>query len=446
MIRTLWYLIKICLVLGVATYLAMLPGEVMLEWNIYNVTLQMGFLAVSSFLFFLVLVYASGLAYRIISFPSSFARYRKQRRQEQGHKALLRSLTAAALGDHKNARYLAHRAQKLLPESESGLPLLLQAQAVREMGDAAHADEPYQMLLKNTETSLLGLQGLIQNAIMSADFSKALILAREAFQKYPKNYQLLRAVYDLEIRNRLWSDALNTLDQAVKRKVIERDKAFRDRVAIYCVLGDMALAAESQDEALVSFKKAVDGDALFVPAVVRLARLYKIMDQRKKAVKIVLQAWKKVAHPELISVWADLMPSKKSGQVSPKFKWVESISDYHGDKFCLLAAMARAAIEDGLWGDARAILARAEKLQPNEEVYLLWVMLEEKTSGRADVIRQWLDRAYHASQPAQWVCSKTKRCFPVWQAVVEPEGFFNTLEWCDDLESGSSDPVVFLPA
>lgn len=434
MLRTVWYLVKICLVLGVATYLATLPGAIRIEWEPYHVTLQMGFLAVSAFFLFLAMVFASGVAYRIMSFPRAYSRYRKQKRHAQGYKALLRSLTAAATGDYKNARYLAHRAQRLLPEDEGGLPLLLQAQALREMGRdtgdvAVNADEPFRLLLKNAETSLLGLQGLMQNAILASDFSKALVLAREAVQKYPKNYSLLRTVYDLEIRNRLWSDALLTLDKAVKYKIIEKDQASRDRVAIYCVLGDMALEGGRGDEALAFFRKGVDADASFIPALVRLGRLYKDRDQRRKALSLVAKAWKKHPHRELAGLWADLAPVRKIGDISPRYKWVESLVSSHPDALCSVLALAQAAIEDGLWGDARSMLVRAEKISASEDVYRLWVRLEEETARRPEVIRQWLDRVYQAPKAAGWICSKSRRPFAVWQAVVEPEGYFNTLIW-----------------
>ncbi|MCB1559360.1 MAG: hypothetical protein KDJ50_10600 [Alphaproteobacteria bacterium] len=429
MFKTLWYLLKICVVLGIATYLATLPGLLRVEWNDYSVTLQIGFIAVSAFIGFLILLVASGLAYRVFSFPTSFIRYRAQKRHAEGYKALLRSLTAAATGDHKNARYLAHRAQKLLPEDEQGLPLLLQAQATREMGDFSSVDEPYQLLLKNAETSLLGLQGLVQNAILASDFSKALLLAREAVKKYPKNYVLLKTVYDLEVRMKLWNDALLTLDQAIKRKVIDKSKGQSDRCAIYCALGDMARDSQRQQEALEFYRRAVDLDALFVPAVVRLAQLYLAMDLRKKAEAVLLKAWKKVVHPDLIALWAKVMPERKAGAVSPKYKWVESVARYHPDAFCTHLELARAAIDECLWGEARSELAKAEKVRADKQVYQLWVTLEEKTTGRADVVRQWLDRAYKAKPTASWVCARSGRSFANWMPVVEPEGFFNSLRW-----------------
>ncbi|HNQ91840.1 MAG TPA: heme biosynthesis HemY N-terminal domain-containing protein [Alphaproteobacteria bacterium] len=443
MINTIWYLFKICLVLGVATYLATLPGELVLEWGQYRMAVQMGFVAVAAFLGFLAMVFASGLAYRIVSFPSSFMRYRQHRRHAKGYQALLRSLTAAATGDQKNARYLAVRAQKLLPESEAGLPLLLQAQAMRDLGDGATKDEPYQLLLKNAETALLGLHGLTQNAILDGDFAKALLLAREAIKKYPKNYALLKTVYDLEVRNRLWNDALLTLDQAVKRKVIPKETAAHDRAAVCVVLGDMATEGGRAGETLALYQKAVDVDNIFVPAVARLARAYLSAGERKKALSVVSKSWKKAAHPDLIPLWMEVMPSPRVGEIAPHYKWFESLAKSHPDSPCVVLGLAKAAIQDGLWGDARVALARAEKLGPTEELYRLWVLLEEKTENRAEVIRQWLDRAYTAPKSSSWVCSKTGRVFSEWRAIVEPEGLFNTLVWA---KIQSSDPALMLAA
>lgn len=450
MIRTLWYLVKIILLLGVATYLATLPGALQLSWADYHVTVQMGFLAVSAFGLFLAMVYVSGLAYRVVSFPKAYRQYRQQKRYQQGYRALLQSLTAAATGDQKHARYLAYRAQKYLPETESGLPLLLQAQALREinkgdLSDPQALDKPYAMLLQNAETALLGLQGLVQNAILAGDFEKALVLARDAARKYPKNYALLKTVYDLEIKNRLWNDALVTLDLAVKHKVMDKGASFHDKAALYCVLGDMARDGGRMDEALASYKKAASAEKNFVPAIVRLADGYLQIDQRKKALSVVEKCWKETGHPDLIPVWRRLKPAPKSGQLAPTYKWFEYVLAYHPASYEGLLALAEAAIEDGLWGDARAALAKAEKIAPSDALYKLWVKIEEKTTNRSDVIRQWLDRAYSAPKLPRWVCEETGRSFDVWQAVIEPHGPFNSLVWrVEDLSGKANEKVKLI--
>ncbi len=425
MFRAVWYLIKIIVLVGLAVFLLVQPGDVVIGWMDYKITVRLGVMAVAILTLLFFVSFLSEFATRISLWPKNLARARAERRRAKGYRALLQSLSSAAIGDHKNAYYLAHRAQKFLPEDEAGLPLLLQA---RNGGEGKN-EEPYRLLLKNADTALLGLQGLTQNAILAGDFEKALLLARQAYQANPKNFTLLKAVYDLEVRNRLWNDALVTLNNAVRHKVITRDVADHDRVAIDLALGDMAKQEGRPLEAGEFYLRAYKLDNDFVPALVRLIQYYLDIGKRHKALSLLEKSWKKQAHPAFLPLWRDLVPEQKQGQPNVKFRWFQWIAEFHPDSDVAQLALARAAIEEQIWGDARDALAKAEKIRQSSEVYELWVRLEEKTSNRSDVIRQWLDRAYKASTGGSWVCTKTGRSFSEWCPVVEPEGLFNTLIW-----------------
>lgn len=429
MLRALWYLTKILVVVGLAVFLMVQPGDVVVGWKDYTVTIKLGFAAVTLLIAMLAVSFMSEMVTRVSLWPRNLARARADRRRSKGYRALLQSLSAAAVGDHKTANYLAFRAQKFLPEDESGLPLLLQAQALSRAGKSQGNEEPYRLLLRNADTALLGLQGLTQNAILAGDFQKALLLARQAYRDNPKNHSLLKSIYDLEIRNRLWSDALVTLEKAESKKVILRDDADRDRVAIYLCLGDMAKRDARLDEAYELYRRAYKIDDDCVPAVVRFVDICIALDKRRKALSLLQSAWKREAHPAYIPVWRSLVPEQKSGKPNVKYDWFKWVAAFHPNSEVAQLALARVAIEEGLWGDARVALAAAEKLGSSAEIYELWVLLEEKTSNRADVIRQWLDRAYQAKSGGVWICTKTGRSFPEWVAVVEPEGLFNTLVW-----------------
>lgn len=430
MIRSLWYIIKIICVVGLAIYLLVQPGQVTIGWNDYQVTVQLGYAAVALLILVVFVSILSEILTRLSLLPKNLARARAERRRTKGYRALMQSLSAAATGDQKNAYYLAHRAQKFLPESESGLPLLLQAQAISKKGDGSGNEEPYKLLLKNADTALLGIQGLTQNAILAGDFGKALLLARKAFAENPKSQNLAKAVYDLEIKNKLWNDALVTLD---KNKKIMRDIADIDRKVIFIVLGDMAREQGRGDEAMAFYKKAVNEDSLFIPAQTRYISALLAEGFRKKALSVLEKAWKKEAHPDYIQLWAQLVPEQKQGKPNVKFRWFQSIADVHPDAAVGQLALARVAIDEQLWGEAKIALVKAEKLGAKTEVYRLWVTLEEKTTNKPDVIRQWLDRAYHTKSASGWVCMKTGRRFAEWRAVVEPENLFNTLIWSNDI-------------
>lgn len=457
MIRSLFYLLKIILLVGSVSYLASLQGNVTLGWQDYRITMGMNLLAVMGFVGFLLLIALAGIVHDILAIPRRLARYRAQKRHERGYKFLLRGLTAAAVGDHKNARQLAFKSQKLLPEDESGLSLLLQAQAQRAMGnyeaDAGQnidIDQPFRMLLRNAETTLLGLQGLVQNAILSNDFEKALILARDVVKKYPKNYALLKTLYELEIRNHLWNDALVTLESAEKHKIIAAQNAKNDRTVLYIVLGDLAREAARLEEAEKSYKRAYKISPHFVPAILKLAEFYARHDKVKKAADLIQKSWKESPHPEFLKLWWQLRPAagpaglRAGGDARARdakdsaLKWMDKLTRLHDPNlFHALLYHAKAAIEDGLWGEARVSLGKCEKISQDASVFKLWVELEEKTSARADVIRQWLDRAAMAKPNYGWLYAKTHRLYEEWQAVIMPENDFNALIWTPPMDDGA---------
>jgi HemY protein len=432
MLKSIWYLFKVLIVIGFAVFLAVQPGTVQLTWRDYTFRdVHLGAVAVMLFMLMATLMILTGFFYQMAALPRELSRRYKEKRRTRGYQALVNSLTAAAAGDHKHAYYLAHRAQTLLPENESGIPLLLKAHAAKSRGHNADTDQAFKELLKNADTALLGAHGLMQKAMIQGDYPQALRLAREAQSKQPRNLALLKPVYDLEIRNRLWDEALVTLEKAVSGKVIPRYEADHDRTAIYCILGDRAKAAGQQEEAFRFYKKACDLSPYFAPAVDRLARSWLDRGQRLRALYLVKKAWIGNPHPDLMPLWDMLTPRNEQEPHKARYRWFEWIQEFHPDKSFAVLALARVAIEEGLWGEARAALVRAEKIEPSAQLYRLWVMLEERTGNKADNIRQWLDRAANAPAPKTWTCQKTGRQFDRWVAIVEPEGFFNTVVFGD---------------
>jgi len=429
MFRALWYVVKVLVVVGVAIFLLVQPGEIVIGWKGYQITVQLGYAAVALLITFVLIAGFSEMLTRLSMWPANLARARAERRRTKGYRALMQSLSAAATGDQQNAYYLAHRAQKFLPEEESGLPLLLQAQAMSKKGGDIDRDEPYKILIKNADTALLGIQGLTQNAILAGNFEKALLLARKAFEENPKNLNLVKAVYDLEIKNKLWNDALVTLD---KHKKTLGDVADQDRKVIYIVLGDMAKDQGRPDEAAAFYKKAYKADDKFIPANTRYIQSLMDTGSKRKALSLLEKSWKREAHPDYIPLWNALVPEQKVGKPNVKFRWFQWIAEFHPQSEVAQLALAKVAIEEQLWGEARIALVQAEKLGKSADIYKLWVLLEEKTANKPEVIRQWLDRAYQADPSGAWVCLKTGRQFPAWQAIVEPENLFNTLVWMAD--------------
>ena len=431
MFKSIWYLLKILVLIGVGVYLASLKGSVRVTWDDYVLTVHTGIAALLSFLIILAVSFFTGVLHDLLSLPKEWKRSRSETRRGKGHQAVIRALAAASAGDYKNAYYLAHRAQKFLPASEAGLSLLLQAHAARGRGNEADSEAAFRELLNNADTAVLGIQGLIQKEIIEGDFARALKLARDSAALQPRNSHLLKPVYDLEIRNRLWSDALATLNKIATAKSIPLDDIKSDRSAIYIVLGDLAKSEGKFTQSFDAYKKAYHANPKSTPAAMRLALAERDFEKRNAALSIARKNWTATANPQMLPVLRKFAPIDKKDQRTSDYSWMESFLKLHPESQEALLALAQTAIDHGMWGEAKSALARAEKIRPSRDLYLLWAQVEEMTNKNPDVIRQWLDRSTKAPIGPRWICSRTHRIFDQWVAVVEPEGFFNTLEWRD---------------
>ena len=259
--------------------------------------------------------------------------------------------------------------------------------------------------------------------VLDGDLRGALEMARAQAAQYSKNAHLLRPVYDLERRNKLWNDALITLGKLQKANVIARDEAGQDKAVLWIILGDMAAAQNDNETAIKAYKHAHYAAPKFAPTVLRLSRLHLKLGQRYRAVSLAKRAIEKNFHPSFVALWDDLKPQDKN------LRWFEWLANHAPTSAAALNSLAKSAIDLSLWGEAKSALMRAEKIEPTKDVYRLWVELEEKNNAPQHVVRQWLDRLETAPAAQGWVCKQTMRSFADYTPVVEPETLFNTVEW-----------------
>ncbi len=426
MIRAIIFMIKVALLVALAVWVADRPGSVAIEWMEYKFTLHMGvFLLI--FLFTVLLAIAIfGVIKGVADFPKSFRRYREYLRREKGYKALTLGLTAVAAGDGKSANYQAGRATKLLSE-DTGLPLLLKAQAERMTGKEEEARETFALLLQDKNAAFLGVRGLLQAALDMENYSKALELGREALRLHPKQPWILRVVYDLEIKLQDWEAARKTLCRAERVGAVKADKAGSDRVAMLLIEVDKDLEQDNRAAAFAKLKKAHGYDPSFAPTVTRLAKMHVQRRHRKKAVAVIEKAWKIAPHPELAIVWDLAAPKSKKEDPMARLKWFEKLLALKPASGEGQLAVAQAAMDDGLWGEARSHLKMAEEAEPSRGVYTMLVALEERSTQNEEAIMEWMDKAEEAAPGKQWVCRETGRIYPEW-VPVSTQGF-NTIEW-----------------
>src|SRR6185295_17797099 len=91
-------------------------------------------------------------------------------------------------------------------------------------------------------------------------------------------------------------------------------------------------------------------------------------------------------------------------------------------------AAAEAAIEQGLWGSARAYLERADSIRPGPRLYRLRARLAQALD-RPEEASLMLRKAAEAPPDKTWVCAETGRTYEHWSPVAQPHGSFNTIIW-----------------
>ncbi len=431
MIRALWFLAKTALLIGAVLWVAEQPGTVRVEWLETTITIHVGLFMAGLLGIILLSIFIYGVIRGAADLPARYRHHAKTKAREKGYRALTLGLTAVAAGDTKAAIRESKRARSLLPD-DKGLPLLLEAQSARLDGREGDAQKAFVALLDNKDAAFLGVRGLLQSSIESGDYGSALKLARKALALHPKQKWILRSVYDLEVRGRHWSNARDILARAVKAKAISKERAQSDKVAMA-----LALALEAQDQGLDEvvhdqLKKAYRLDGTFIPGVIMLAQYYAGKGQRKKAVALVERVWRKTPHAALVTLWGGLMDEKvqKTDALS-RLRWYERLVKLNTEHAAGHLAAGVAAMDGGLWGEARAHFTQVEKLQPSAALYKALAKLEEKAAGNEEAARVWLEKAADADGDKVWVCRESGRVYDFWRPIALPHGSFNTIEWAE---------------
>ncbi len=425
MIRIVFFFAAIAAIAAIATWIAEPPGRVDIRWGDYVLETSPGVLAAAVALAGALVLAALYLFRMFWSGPRQIGRMRQTRRERLGYRALTRGLVAVAAGDAKGAHRLARRADMML--SEPPLTLLLTAQAAQLEGDENAARRSFEAMLENRETAFLGLRGLLVQAQRADDMASALELAERAFALRPDTPWVLTALLELQTRAGRWSEALDTVDRALRRGAVD-DEAGRQRRA--GLLTELARTLRDQGEgsdALRIANRARDADPAFLPAALLAAGLAKEQGRGGAAGRIVAEAWRHCPHPALGRLFVSLHPdSTAADRVKRIEKLVEDTRD-HAESRMLLA---RAALDAKFWGTARRCLEEAAaEAQPTAGVFRLLARLEELESGDGDAVRRRLEQASEASPDAAWLCERCGAASPNWTIACERCGALDSLAW-----------------
>ena len=424
MIRALIGVIVVAVLVAGTVFFADHPGRVDILWQGWRVETSVAVLAAAAILAALVAGLLFSLLSLIVETPRKLLRARRERRRRTGYRALAQGMVAVAAGDPQEACRYAKRANLLL--ADPPLTLLLSAQAAQLDGDEEAAKKFFTAMLEQPETEFLGLRGLFNQAMREGDRAEALRLVERAMALRPQAKWVARSRLDLETRERRWEAARETLAQAARRRLLPAEQVRHHRGVILYELSCAALANGDQRRAtaLAGEAQALTED-LATPAAHHAQLLLK-QQRTRRAAKAVDRAWRAAPHPDLAGVYGAIHEGE-----SPlaRVKSFERLAAQNPTARESHLALAEAALDAQLWGEARRHLTDALAAGTTPRICQLMARLEEAEHGELGPVREWLDRAVGAMPDPRYVCASCGRESLDWRSLCPHCGAFDALSW-----------------
>lgn len=445
MIKTLLFVVVATMVVAGALWLAEYPGDVQLSAGGLQVAVPLPVFIAAVLLVSMVVAIAYRVWRSLRKAPKETRAFFTRRTREKGYRALTQGMVAVAAGDAGEAARQARKADVLL--NEPPLTMLLSAQAAQLDGDEAAAKRYFTAMLEREETAFLGLRGLLMQAQRDGNGGEALALAHRARALRPKTPWVLTTLLDLQIAGHHWREAVNTLDDAVRRKAIDADKARHDKAVLLLGCSQAAEEENNTVEALSFARKAHAQKPDFLPATLRYAALSAGAGKKRQAIKIIEDSWARTPHRDLATLYGSL---EEGADPLKRVKRLEKLAALNADHPDSHVALAEALLAAKIWGAARSHLEEAGGDDPSARICKLMAELEEGEHGNLDAARSWLLRATMSAPDQNWICGDCGAAARSWTPTCARCGSLGTLDWRTPeraliLEDGTQAPANFLP-
>ena len=373
-------------------------------------------------LLFLILYLVIRLFAGLLRLPRNLGRRRRERRRTGGDAAVTRTLIALAANDAGAARREAGRSRRLL--GDTPLTLLLAAQAGRQAGREAEATEIFAALADRSDGRLLGLRGLLRQAVAAQDWPAAAALAERAEAAHPGATWLADERRRMALQTGQWREALRLSGPARGR---DADPGAR------AALGVAAAEEEADPNAALRLaKQAWEAEPSLAPAAIAYATRLRAGGRERPALDVLRRAWAIQPQPELSDAY--LAPVAEGAGRMRAAQELASANPAHPDTALMLA---RTALDAGLVAGARQHVETARKagLQGRR----LWLLLADiaEIEGDHDAAQDALRHIPGAAPDPAWRCLACGTVHGSWHPVCEACGTPGRINWTDELAQGT---------
>ena len=312
--------------------------------------------------------------------------------------------------------------------------MLLMAQAAQLDGEEVAARRYFEAMLERPETEFLAVRGLMVQSQREGDREETLKLARRAHDIRPKSKWVITELFKAEAAAGNWKAAENLIKKAVRQGAMVGDQPIQYRAILQLQQGLTAEAGGKSSGALKFVREAVKLNPELQAANIAVARLLLESGKRSKAESFIEHAWKTAPHPELATMYRSAISESDPLKRVQAIRTLRNLRKDHPESHL---AMARAALDAKLWGEARRHLTEARNTGTAANVNVgqsarwcrLMAEVEEAEHGNTEAARQWLSRAADAPPDPGWVCANCGATAPGWNAICGHCGEFSTIDW-----------------
>ncbi|MDF2094675.1 heme biosynthesis protein HemY [Aquibaculum arenosum] len=435
--RGIFFFIKLAILVAIAVWLANNPGQVAFEWLGYRIDTSMALLVLALAVLAVVVILLYRLFRGIFGAPGGVRRGFGRRRQRRGQEALTQGLVAVHVGDTKGAERWSRKAADLL-EPQPVLKLL-QAQTAQLSGDESTARKHYTEMLQAEETRVLGLRGLTMLALREGNEAEAREHLDRARALQPDAPWVLGNLFELSEKSGDLPTAEAVMLESERQGVLPKPEAQRKRAVVIYERAEAALVEGDKETAESKARAAAKLEPSLVAATLLQVRLLAERGRKRKAEKLLEEAWQRAPHPDLADAWLEL-----NGDVAPldlakrAAAFVQGRSEERESRILL----ARVDLRAELWGEARRHLtALSAESPPEQRVCRLMAEIEEGEHDEA-AGKEWLRRATVAVPDPAWLCETCGAISPSWTPHCGACGSLDSLRWRTPPHLAPSVPAV----
>lgn len=409
------FVVLAAVAVAAAWWIAALPGDTAVDIGPYHVGASTPVMLTLLGILFVLLYLAVRLVATVLASPRVLRRRARDRARVRGDLAVNRALVALAANDAGAARREAERSRRLL--GDTPLTLLLAAQAGRQAGREEEAAEVFKTLASRMDGRLLGLRGLLRQAMARQDWAEAARIAQQAEAAHPGAAWLLEERKRLALQTGQYREALRLLGSPRRGDTSTAEAR--------AALGIAAADEESDPSAsLRQAKAAFEAEPALGPAAVAYATRLRQGGRERSGVDVLRRCWSLLPQPDVAEAY--LAPITDKAARYQAAAALVSANPRHPDSSLLLA---HTALEAGQITDARrhAETARGAGLDDRR----LWILLADlsEADGNHEGAQDALRRITTAGPGPSWRCLNCGTHHANWMAVCDACGVPGRVKW-----------------